>query len=75
MYVLPCRHLGARFHVLLLMLLRPQNASKNDDYASISDADAVLLVAGDPAAEDEAMRKGTCFQVSLAATAHCHTMC
>ncbi|KAJ3536926.1 hypothetical protein NMY22_g5814 [Coprinellus aureogranulatus] len=38
------------------------NASKNDDYASISDADALLLVAGDPAAEDEPMRKGTCFQ-------------
>lgn len=40
-----------------------QNASKNDDYASISDADALLLVAGDPASEEEPMRKGTCFQV------------
>lgn len=38
------------------------NASKNDDYASIADSDALLLVAGDPASEDEPMRKGTCFQ-------------
>ncbi|KIL69574.1 hypothetical protein M378DRAFT_7423 [Amanita muscaria Koide BX008] len=38
------------------------NASKNDDYGSIADADALLLIAGDPAAEDEPMRKGTCFQ-------------
>ncbi|KAF8636567.1 hypothetical protein AX17_003378 [Amanita inopinata Kibby_2008] len=37
-------------------------ASKNDDYSSIADVEALLLVAGDPAAEDEPMRKGTCFQ-------------
>ncbi|KAF8350878.1 FACT complex subunit SPT16 [Amanita rubescens] len=38
------------------------NVSKNDDYGSIADVDALLLIAGDPAAEDEPMRKGTCFQ-------------
>jgi len=39
--------------------------SKNGDYGSIADVDALLLIAGDPAAEDEPMRKGTCFQVGL----------
>ncbi|KAK2467068.1 hypothetical protein APHAL10511_001326 [Amanita phalloides] len=38
------------------------NASKDDDYSSLADVDALLLIAGDPAAEDEPMRKGTCFQ-------------
>ncbi|KAF8228962.1 FACT complex subunit SPT16 [Tricholoma matsutake] len=39
------------------------NASKeNDDYSSIAEADCLLLVAGDPASEDEPMRKGTCLQ-------------
>ncbi|KAJ3572801.1 hypothetical protein NP233_g2845 [Leucocoprinus birnbaumii] len=45
-----------------MMEVEGSNASKNDDYASISDADGLLIVAGDPAAEDEAMRKGTCLQ-------------
>ncbi len=43
----------------------PQNAQKSDDYGSIADADALLLIAGDPAAEDEPIRKGTAFQVSM----------
>ncbi|RXW24869.1 hypothetical protein EST38_g943 [Candolleomyces aberdarensis] len=38
------------------------NASKSEDYSSIADVDALFLVAGDPASEDEPMRKGTCFQ-------------
>ncbi|PFH49104.1 hypothetical protein AMATHDRAFT_195429 [Amanita thiersii Skay4041] len=38
------------------------NANKNDDFGSMADADGLLLLAGDPAAEDEPMRKGTCFQ-------------
>ncbi|KAI0709021.1 FACT complex subunit SPT16 [Earliella scabrosa] len=41
------------------------NAHKEDDYSSISEADALLLVAGDPAAEDEPIRKGTAFQTWL----------
>ncbi|GLB35147.1 putative fact complex subunit spt16 [Lyophyllum shimeji] len=39
------------------------NSAKNDeDYSSIAEADALLLVAGDPASEDEPMRKSTCLQ-------------
>ncbi|TFK42772.1 FACT complex subunit SPT16 [Crucibulum laeve] len=38
------------------------NASKNDDFASVADADELLLVAGDPAAEDAPMKRGTCLQ-------------
>ncbi|EKM82850.1 hypothetical protein AGABI1DRAFT_53374 [Agaricus bisporus var. burnettii JB137-S8] len=38
------------------------NATKNDDYASIADADGLIVLAGDPAPEDEPMRKGTCLQ-------------
>ena len=40
-----------------------QRASQNDDYSSIADVDALLLLAGDPGAEDEPIRKGTSFQV------------
>jgi hypothetical protein len=40
-----------------------QSAKNDEDYSSIADTDALLLLAGDPAAEDEPMRKGTCFQV------------
>ncbi|KAF8201718.1 FACT complex subunit SPT16 [Pholiota molesta] len=38
------------------------NAKQNEDYESIADADALLLVAGDPTSDDEPMRKGSCFQ-------------
>ncbi|RDB21018.1 FACT complex subunit SPT16 [Hypsizygus marmoreus] len=39
------------------------NSAKNDDdYSSIAGTDALLLIAGDPASEDEPMRKGTCLQ-------------
>ncbi|KAF8163125.1 FACT complex subunit SPT16 [Crassisporium funariophilum] len=38
------------------------NAGDNEDYASIAGVDALLLIAGDPAADDEPMRKGSCFQ-------------
>lgn len=47
-----------------------QDANNNDDYSSINDVEALLLVAGDPAAEDEPMRKGTCLQVSNIAEVH-----
>ncbi|TBU47950.1 FACT complex subunit SPT16, partial [Dichomitus squalens] len=41
------------------------NAGKDEDYASIAGADALLLAAGDPAGEDEPIRKGTAFQTWL----------
>lgn len=41
-----------------------QNAQKDEEYSSISDVDALLLIAGDPMGEDEPIRKGTAFQVS-----------
>ena len=46
------------------ILCLPQNAQKDDDYSTVADADALLLTAGDPALEDEPIRKGTAFQVS-----------
>ncbi|KAK1232500.1 FACT complex subunit spt16 [Marasmius sp. AFHP31] len=40
------------------------NSAKNDeDYSSIADVEALLLLAGDPAGEDEPMRKGTSMQL------------
>ncbi|TFK67901.1 FACT complex subunit SPT16 [Pluteus cervinus] len=39
-----------------------KTANKNDDYASVADVDAFVLLAGDPASEDEPPRKSTCFQ-------------
>ncbi|KAI0340514.1 FACT complex subunit SPT16 [Trametopsis cervina] len=50
---------------LKLILDAWTNAGKNDDYGSVADADALLLVAGDPAGEDEPTRKGTAFQTWL----------
>lgn len=44
-------------------ILTFQSAKNDDDYSSIAEVDAILLVAGDPASEDEPMRKGTCLQV------------
>ncbi|KAG6874314.1 hypothetical protein C0995_001539 [Termitomyces sp. Mi166 len=44
------------------------NSAKNDeDYSSIADLDAILLVSGDPASEDEPMRKGTSLQIEHSA--------
>ncbi|KIK92016.1 hypothetical protein PAXRUDRAFT_830348 [Paxillus rubicundulus Ve08.2h10] len=40
-------------------------ASHNDDFGSIADSDALLLLSGDPAGEDEPVRKGTAFQTWL----------
>jgi hypothetical protein len=40
-----------------------QSAGKNDDYATVADCDALLILAGDPAAEDEVPKKSTAFQV------------
>jgi hypothetical protein len=42
-----------------------QAAQQNDEYSSIAEADALLLLAGDPAGEDEPVRKGTSFQVRV----------
>ncbi|KAG8217204.1 FACT complex subunit SPT16 [Butyriboletus roseoflavus] len=41
------------------------NASLNDDLGSVANAEALLLLSGDPAAEDEPVRKGTAFQTWL----------
>ncbi|KAH7919903.1 FACT complex subunit SPT16 [Leucogyrophana mollusca] len=41
------------------------NATQNDEYGSIADADALLFLSGDPAGEDEPIRKGTAFQTWL----------
>ncbi|KIM49314.1 hypothetical protein M413DRAFT_438502 [Hebeloma cylindrosporum] len=38
------------------------NAKEDEDYESINDVDALLLVAGDPTSDDDPMRKGSCFQ-------------
>ncbi|KAJ8699613.1 FACT complex subunit spt16 [Pleurotus ostreatus] len=38
------------------------SANENEDYAGLANVDALLIVAGDPAGEDEPMRKGTCLQ-------------
>ncbi|KAH9951270.1 FACT complex subunit SPT16 [Amylocystis lapponica] len=42
-----------------------KNASNDGDFSVLSDVDALLLAAGDPAGEDEAMRKGVAFQTWL----------
>ncbi|KAF7338622.1 FACT complex subunit SPT16 [Mycena venus] len=39
-----------------------RDAAQSEDYSSIAGTDALLLVAGDPAPEDEPARKGTCIQ-------------
>ncbi|KAI6043042.1 FACT complex subunit SPT16 [Pisolithus marmoratus] len=41
------------------------NATQNDEFGSIVDSDALLLLSGDPAGEDEPVRKGTAFQTWL----------
>ncbi|PIL23839.1 hypothetical protein GSI_13590 [Ganoderma sinense ZZ0214-1] len=41
------------------------NAQKDEEYSSISEVDALLLIAGDPMGEDEPIRKGTAFQTWL----------
>lgn len=51
-------------HTLTFIVTAFQNASLNDDLGSIANAEALLLLSGDPAAEDEPVRKGTAFQVS-----------
>ncbi|PPQ86867.1 hypothetical protein CVT25_012586 [Psilocybe cyanescens] len=38
------------------------NAQQDEDYESISDVDALFLIAGDPTSDEEPMRKGSCFQ-------------
>ncbi|CAL1704256.1 unnamed protein product [Somion occarium] len=41
------------------------NASNDSDYSSVADVGALFLSAGDPAGEDEPIRKGTAFQTWL----------
>lgn len=45
-----------------------KGAKNDDDYSSIADVDSLFLPAGDPAGEDEPIRKGIAFQVSFAYT-------
>ncbi|KAH9946256.1 FACT complex subunit SPT16 [Epithele typhae] len=40
-------------------------SASNDEYSSIADVDALMLLAGDPAGEDEPIRKGMAFQTWL----------
>jgi hypothetical protein len=47
------------------VFLCAQSASESEDYASIADAGALFVSAGDPAGEDDPIRKGTAFQVRL----------
>lgn len=61
-------HFSVPSHFLIDWFFCVQDAKNNEDYESISDVDALLLVAGDPTADDEPMRKGSCFQVSIC---HC----
>lgn len=54
-----------------LILGSPQSANENEDYAGLVNVDALLIVAGDPAGEDEPMRKGTSLQVGTLHESHC----
>jgi nucleosome binding factor SPN SPT16 subunit len=56
---------SALFNSRLSLVLDGWNAAgKSDDHSSIAGAEALLLTAGDPAGEEEPIRKGTCFQVT-----------
>ncbi|KAF8919602.1 FACT complex subunit SPT16 [Mucidula mucida] len=53
----------SQFQARLKRILDGWNdASSDNEYASVLDCDALLLASGDPGAEDEPMKKGTCFQ-------------
>ena len=56
-----------------LAYLEFQNPTGDGEYESISDADALFLVAGDPSSDDEPMRKGSCFQASVSFILNCHS--
>src|ERR1700722_18306895 len=57
-------HLLPSAHKVLTLTFSPvQSATANDEFSSIVEADALLLLAGDLAGEDEPIRKGTAFQV------------
>ncbi|KAG5651278.1 hypothetical protein H0H81_009221 [Sphagnurus paluster] len=48
------------FHSRVKRIYDAWNSAKNDDdYSNIAEADALLLVAGDPASEDEPMKKAS----------------
>lgn len=47
----------------MLRFSHHQNASDSEEYGSIADVGAFLVMAGDPAGEDDPIRKGTAFQV------------
>ncbi|KZT03503.1 FACT complex subunit SPT16 [Laetiporus sulphureus 93-53] len=56
----------AQFNHRLGSILTAWNNAKNDaDFSSLADVDAIILPAGDPAGEDEPIRKGTAFQTWL----------
>ena len=48
---------------MLIANMSLKSAATNEDFQSMSEADALFLIAGDPTSEDEPMRKGSCFQV------------
>lgn len=58
-----CGSLLSRKLFVLFLTFLIKNAGKNDEYGSVADADALFIAAGDPASEDDPMRKGTCLQV------------
>lgn len=46
-----------------------KSAKNNDEYSSIAEVDAIFLPAGDPAGDDEPVRKRVAFQVSPTSSA------
>jgi hypothetical protein len=44
-------------------LISRKSGSKDEDFSSVADCDALLLLAGDPAGEEEPTKKGVAFQV------------
>jgi len=44
-------------------LISRKSGSKDEDFSSVADCDGLLLLAGDPAGEDEPTKKGVAFQV------------
>ena len=56
-----CFPLGAR--PAQPQLISRKSGSKDEDFSSVADCDALLLLAGDPAGEEEPTKKGVAFQV------------
>jgi len=56
-------HRVSLFVTLSPTLIQIQDADDNEDYESIKDNDALFVLTGDPADEDESMRKAASFHV------------